>query len=69
MVFLFDRLIIRRLNGLIDTATRVVGGDCDTQVIPSSKDEIGQFEGLFEQFRTVFVGLVHEVEERNRKAA
>jgi hypothetical protein len=69
MVFLFDRMIIRRLNGLIDTATRVVGGDYETQVIPGSKDEIGQFEGLFEQFRTVFVGLVHDAEERNRKAA
>lgn len=64
LVYVLDTLVVKRLRKLIDVATLVVGGDYNTQIVPSAKDEIGQFEGLFEQFRAVFVNLVKEVETR-----
>lgn len=75
MVTLFHRLIVVRLERLIKVATRVVGGEFETQVVPSAQDEIGRFESLFEQFRSVFVDLVRQMqqneesEEQERKAA
>lgn len=69
MIFIFRRLIVARLDRMIEVATRVVGGEYETVVVPSAKDEIGRFEALFEQFRQVFVGLIREVEDRDRRAA
>lgn len=67
LVFMLNRLVIRRLNNLIDVATVVVGGDYDTQITPSANDEIGKFEALFEQFRAVFVNLMKDIEEREER--
>jgi HAMP domain-containing protein len=69
MILVFDRLIVVRLERMTEVATRVVGGEFQTEIVPSADDEIGRFEGLFEQFRTIFVGLVSELEQRNSKAA
>jgi HAMP domain-containing protein len=64
---LLNRLVFRRLESIIAVATRVVGGDYDTQIQVSSEDEIGQFEALFEQFRHVFVDLMKNVPELQEK--
>jgi len=69
MVLLFDRLIVVRLSRLIRVATRVVGGDFETRVEVTSRDEIGRFESLFEQFRALFVGVVKELDQNQRRAA
>ena len=60
---LFQLLIVRRLDRLIQVATRVVGGEYQTRIESTSKDEIGRFEKLFDQFREVFVSVVAEVEK------
>jgi hypothetical protein len=64
---LLDRLVFRRLNHIIVVATRVVGGDYETEIRVSSDDEVGQFEQLFEQFRRVFVDLLSHLPEFQEK--
>lgn len=56
----FQVLIVRRLQHMIQVATRVVGGEFDLEIVPSADDEIGAFETLFEQFRQIFVELIGE---------
>jgi sensor histidine kinase regulating citrate/malate metabolism len=67
VVMLLNRLVFRRLQHIIVVATRVVGGDFDTEIRSDSSDEIGQFEQLFEQFRRVFVDLLTNVTELQQK--
>jgi hypothetical protein len=64
---LLSRLVFRRLEHIIVVATRVVGGDYETEIRVSSDDEVGQFELLFEQFRRVFVELLAHVPEFQEK--
>jgi len=64
---LLSRLVFRRLEHIIAVATRVVGGDYETEIRVSSDDEVGQFEQLFEQFRRVFVELLTHVPEFQEK--
>lgn len=61
---LIDRLVLRRLTAIIRVATRVVGGDYNAKIIPSANDEIGKFESLFEQFRTLFVDILQTLEKK-----
>ena len=63
MITLLNRLVFRRLEHIIVIATRVVGGDFETEIQVGSRDEIGRFEQLFEQFRRVFVDLLASVPE------
>ena len=58
MVILLNRLVFARLSRVTNVATRVVGGDFDTQIVPASQDEVGQLESLLEQFRVVFVNTL-----------
>ena len=60
---LLNRLVFRRLEHIIGVATRVVGGDYESEILVGSRDEIGRFEQLFEQFRCVFVDLLANVPE------
>lgn len=60
-------LVFRRLQHIIVVATRVVGGDYETEINVSSDDEVGQFEQLFEQFRQVFVNVLSHVPELQEK--
>jgi HAMP domain-containing protein len=60
---LLDRLVFRRLDQIIRIATRVVGGDYQSNIQVSSEDEVGQIELLFEQFRCVFVDVLSHVPE------
>jgi len=60
---LLDRLVFRRLDRIIRIATRVVGGDYESNIHVSSEDEVGQIELLFEQFRCVFVDVLSHVPE------
>jgi HAMP domain-containing protein len=64
---LFQLLIVRRLDRLIQVATRVVGGEYQTRIECTSTDEIGRFEKLFDQFREVFVSVVAEAEKPRGK--
>jgi HAMP domain-containing protein len=64
---LLNRLVFRRLEHIIDVATRVVGGDYDSEIQISSDDEVGQFEMLFEQFRRVFVDALSHIPEMQEK--
>jgi len=64
---LLTRLIFRRLERIVVVATRVVGGDYQSEIRVSSDDEIGQFERLFEQFRRVFVDVLEHVPELQPK--
>jgi hypothetical protein len=60
-------LVFRRLEHIIVVATRVVGGDYDSEIHVSSDDEVGQFERLFEQFRRIFVDVLAHVPELQEK--
>jgi HAMP domain-containing protein len=60
---LLDRLVFRRLDRIIRIATRVVGGDYESNIQVSSEDEVGQIELLFEQFRCVFLDVLSHVPE------
>ncbi len=64
---LLNRLVFRRLKHIITVATRVVGGDYETEIRVGSDDEVGQFEQLFEQFRRVFVDLLAHLPELQEK--
>jgi len=64
---LLTRLVFRRLEHIIVVATRVVGGDYESEIQVSSDDEVGQFEQLFEQFRRVFVDVMAHVPELQEK--
>lgn len=50
--------VFRRLDNMIEVATRVVGGEYECEIRKSANDEVGEFEYLFDQFRRVFLGLV-----------
>lgn len=60
---LLRKLVFRRLENIIAVATRVVGGDYETEIHISADDEVGQFERLFEQFRLVFLDVLQHVPE------
>lgn len=60
---LLTRLVFRRLDHIVEVATRVVGGDFASEIEVSADDEIGQFELLFEQFRRVFVDVLGQATE------
>ena len=64
---MLSRLVFRRLDHIIVVATRVVGGDYESEIRVSNDDEIGQFERLFEQFRLVFVDVLSHVPELQAK--
>jgi HAMP domain-containing protein len=64
---LLNRLVFRRLQHIIKVATRVVGGDYESEIQVGSNDEVGQFEQLFEQFRRVFVDLLAQMPEVQEK--
>ncbi|MGA2809350.1 MAG: cache domain-containing protein [Terracidiphilus sp.] len=66
-LLMLSRLIFQRLERIIQVATRVVGGDHGTEIKVSSDDEVGQLEGLFEQFRQVFVFVLSNVPELESK--
>jgi HAMP domain-containing protein len=69
LITVFERLVVRRLDRMTQVATRVVGGDYNLVIVPAANDEIGAFETLFEQFRTLFVESLGQAqgasEERN----
>ena len=67
VLLLLNRLVFRRLEHIIEVATRVVGGDYETEIHVDSDDEVGKFEQLFEQFRRVFVDLMAHVPELQEK--
>jgi len=69
VIALLNRLVFRRLDNIIVVATRVVGGDYETEIHVSSEDEVGQFEQLFEQFRCVFVDVLAHVPELQEEHA
>jgi HAMP domain-containing protein len=62
LVLMIRTLVFRRLETIITIATRVVGGDFETAIPQTASDEIGTFELLFEQFRIVFLSVLHEAE-------
>jgi HAMP domain-containing protein len=69
LVLLFQSLIVRRLDRLVQIVTRVVGGEYQTRINSTSNDEIGRFEKLFDQFREVFVSVVDEANRREQAVA
>lgn len=64
---LLNRLVFKRLQHIIQVATRVVGGDFETEIKVNSDDEVGQLEQLFEQFRRVFVDVLKQLGESPEK--
>ena len=73
MALMLNRLVFLRLKRTMETATRVVGGEFSEQIIPASDDEVGKLELLFEQFRSIFVGVVDDLsklqEQVDKKSA
>jgi HAMP domain-containing protein len=65
---LLNRLVFRRLQHIIEVATRVVGGDYQSEIQVDSHDEVGELELLFEQFRRVFIDLLTSVPELRERA-
>jgi HAMP domain-containing protein len=67
VLVLLNTLVFQRLERIIKVATRVVGGDYDSEIRVTSDDEVGQFEQLFEQFRRVFLHVLAHVPELQAK--
>lgn len=61
MLTLLNRFIFKRLKHILTAATRLVGGDFETEIKTDSEDEVGQLEKLFEQFRHIFVSVLVEM--------
>jgi HAMP domain-containing protein len=64
IAIVLQRLVFVRLKRTMDVVTRVVGGEFNKQIVPTSADEVGRLEELFEQFRSIFVGLVDDVSKQ-----
>jgi sensor histidine kinase regulating citrate/malate metabolism len=64
IAIVLNRLVFARLRRTMDIVTRVVGGEFSQKIVPVSSDEVGHLEELFEQFRTIFVGLVDDVSKQ-----
>jgi HAMP domain-containing protein len=67
IAFILNRLVFARIRRTMEVATRVVGGELETRIVPESADEVGQLEELLEQFRGIFVGIARELAERQAK--
>jgi HAMP domain-containing protein len=67
VLLLLHRLVFARLKHIIKVATRVVGGDFESEIKVTSNDEVGQLEQLFEQFRQVFVSILVQFTEMQEK--
>jgi HAMP domain-containing protein len=67
MASILNRLVFARLRRTMDIVTRVVGGEFSQKIVPTSADEVGRLEELFEQFRTIFVGLVDDVSKQQSR--
>jgi methyl-accepting chemotaxis protein len=63
VLMLLNRFIFKRLQRILTAATRLVGGDFETEIKTDSDDEVGQLERLFEQFRNIFVSVLAEMSE------
>ena len=63
VLMLLNRFIFQRLKRILKAATRLVGGDFETEIKTDSDDEVGQLEKLFEQFRNIFVSVMAEMSE------
>lgn len=63
---LLNSLVFTRLSKTMDVATRMVGGDYETQIVPGSDDEVGRLELLLEQFRNVFVNTIKDMESDSK---
>lgn len=66
IIVLMDRLIFRRLNGMIegmeDISTRLVGGDFDVHYATDARnDEIGHFEDFFSRFIDTIAGAMKQI--------
>lgn len=61
MLTLLNRFIFKRLKHILTAATRLVGGDFETEIKTDSEDEVGQLEQLFEQFRNIFVSVLADI--------
>jgi HAMP domain-containing protein len=61
LLALLNRFVFKRLNQIIVAATRLVGGDFETEIKIASEDEVGKLEQLFEQFRHIFVDLMKQM--------
>jgi len=69
MAVMLNRLVFARLRRTMDIVTRVMGGEFSHTIVPSAADEVGRLEELFEQFRTIFVGLVDDVSKQQSRDA
>jgi hypothetical protein len=73
IALMLNRLVFLRLKRTMEVATRVVGGEFSRQIVPASDDEVGKLELLFEQFRSIFVGVVDDLsklqEQSDKKSA
>ena len=67
LVLVLNRLVFARLRHTMDVATRVVGGEFQTSILPASDDEVGKLEAMIEQFRALFVDVVQDLETRQEK--
>jgi signal transduction histidine kinase len=67
VLLLLNQLVFKRLQHIIHVATRVVGGDFESEIKVSADDEVGQLEELFEQFRQVFVNILSQFSELQEK--
>lgn len=67
LLTLLNRIVFRRLQHIIKVATRVVGGDFETEIKVSADDEVGKLEELFEQFRHIFVDILGQFTEMQEK--
>jgi hypothetical protein len=67
IVQLFNRFIFTRLNDISEKVTRLVGGDFHSPIVPFANDEVGRFESLLEKFRSIFVDVLRELENKMDK--
>jgi diguanylate cyclase (GGDEF)-like protein len=66
IILVLNSLIFARLNTVMKQVTRTVGGDYTTRIEVNSKDEVGLFEALFEQFRIIFINTMERLQLMSR---
>ena len=69
MSLLLVLLIIRPLENVVETTTRVVGGDFSARSNVKSKDEIGRLAQMIEGFKTVLINTAKDLEESQKEEA
>lgn len=67
VVLLVNRYILKPLDDIVESTTRVAGGDFTAEIKAQSNDEIGDLAVMIEGFKKILVGTAKDLEQAQEK--